>query len=85
MNSSAITMIKWLQGSESLFMAAFADGTMMIFDKDKEDETFHPMTSGYSSTLPPSLNRRKHYSTGSLHIHHSNASTATMEAQQKYT
>ncbi|KAG2227191.1 hypothetical protein INT45_008435 [Circinella minor] len=86
MNSSAITMIKWLQGSESLFMAAFADGTMMIFDKDKEDEPFHPLaTTGLSSTTPPMLNRRKHYSTGSLHIHHNNTSNTTMESQQKTT
>ncbi|KAI8881923.1 WD40 repeat-like protein [Backusella circina FSU 941] len=42
MNSSAITMIKWLPGYESLFMAAFQDGSVMLFDKEKEDEHFHP-------------------------------------------
>ncbi|KAL0137587.1 catabolite repression protein creC [Mucor lusitanicus] len=42
MNSSPITMIKWLQGYENLFMAAFQDGTLMLFDKEKEDEAFHP-------------------------------------------
>ncbi|GAA5817344.1 hypothetical protein MFLAVUS_010888 [Mucor flavus] len=42
MNSSPITMIKWLQGYENLFMAAFQDGTIMLFDKEKEDDTFHP-------------------------------------------
>ncbi|KAI8379512.1 WD40-repeat-containing domain protein [Radiomyces spectabilis] len=42
MNSSQITMIRWLQGSENLFMAAFQDGSVMIFDKEKEDEPFHP-------------------------------------------
>jgi hypothetical protein len=42
MNNSPITMIKWLQGYENLFMAAFQDGTMMLFDKEKEDEAFHP-------------------------------------------
>jgi hypothetical protein len=42
MNSSPITMIKWLQGYENLFMAAFQDGTVMLFDKEKEDEAFHP-------------------------------------------
>jgi hypothetical protein len=42
MNSSPITMIKWLQGYENLFMAAFQDGTLMVFDKEKEDEPFHP-------------------------------------------
>lgn len=42
MNSSPITMIKWLQGYENLFMAAFQDGSIMLFDKEKEDEAFHP-------------------------------------------
>lgn len=42
MNSSAITTIKWLHGYENLFMAAFQDGSVMLFDKDKEDEPFHP-------------------------------------------
>lgn len=35
-------MIKWLQGYENLFMAAFQDGSIMLFDKEKEDEPFHP-------------------------------------------
>lgn len=42
MNSSAITTIKWLHGYENLFMVAFHDGSVMLFDKDKEDEPFHP-------------------------------------------
>jgi hypothetical protein len=42
MNSSPITMIKWLQGYENLFMAAFQDGSVMLFDKEKEDEAFYP-------------------------------------------
>lgn len=42
MNSTSITMIKWLQGYDNLFMASFQDGSIMIFDKDKEDELFHP-------------------------------------------
>ncbi|KAI7898075.1 WD40-repeat-containing domain protein [Cokeromyces recurvatus] len=42
MNSSSVTMIKWLQGYENLFMASFQDGSVMLFDKEKEDVTFHP-------------------------------------------
>ncbi|KAI7869464.1 WD40-repeat-containing domain protein, partial [Spinellus fusiger] len=40
MNASSITMIRWLQGSENLFMAAFQDGSIMLFDKEKEDDYF---------------------------------------------
>ncbi|KAM3586568.1 hypothetical protein VKS41_001637 [Umbelopsis sp. WA50703] len=37
MNSSAVTCIKWLPGSENLFMASFYDGCCMLFDKERED------------------------------------------------
>ncbi|KAI8976787.1 WD40-repeat-containing domain protein [Pilobolus umbonatus] len=50
-NSSPITMIKWLQGYENLFMASFQDGTVIIFDKDKEDEPFHPGDGHKSSSI----------------------------------
>lgn len=55
MNSSPITMIKWLQGYENLFMAAFQDGTVMLFDKEKEDETFHPGDEHRRPTLKKTM------------------------------
>ncbi|ORX57455.1 WD40 repeat-like protein [Hesseltinella vesiculosa] len=58
-NSSGITMIRWLQGSENLVMAAFQDGTVILFDKDKEDGPFHAADSlptSPSAHDPPELN-----------------------------
>lgn len=52
MNSSSITMIRWLQGSENLLMAAFHDGSIMIFDKEKEDESFNPNDLSTESHQP---------------------------------
>ncbi|KAF9294046.1 hypothetical protein BGZ88_004537 [Linnemannia elongata] len=37
---SAVTVIKWLPGSESQFMVAFQDGSIVMMDKDKDDNTF---------------------------------------------
>ncbi|KAF9435391.1 hypothetical protein BGZ76_006398, partial [Entomortierella beljakovae] len=37
---SAVTMIKWLPGSESQFMVAFHDGSMLIMDKERDDNAF---------------------------------------------
>ena len=34
----AVTSIKWIPGSESLFIVGFEDGCLMIFDKDFEDQ-----------------------------------------------
>ncbi|KAG0200124.1 hypothetical protein BGX28_006704 [Mortierella sp. GBA30] len=37
---SAVTMIRWLPGSENQFMAAFHDGSILIMDKERDDNTF---------------------------------------------
>ena len=37
---SAVTMIKWMPGSETQFMAAFHDGSILIMDKERDDNTF---------------------------------------------
>jgi Ras family protein T1 len=41
-NSTPIKHIKWLPGSENYFMVAHADGSLVIYDKEKEDGTFNP-------------------------------------------
>lgn len=96
MSSSSVTMIRWLPGSENIFMASFSDGVIIMFDKDREDEPFHPgdgMMTGFSSNTPPGMSghhRRKHFSTGNLnaqqpqpHYIHKNTSNVTIE-EQKY-
>ena len=35
-----ISEVRWLPNSENLFLTAHVDGTLMVFDKDKEDATF---------------------------------------------
>ncbi|KAF9106634.1 hypothetical protein BGX29_008921 [Mortierella sp. GBA35] len=53
---SAVTMIKWLPGSESQFMVAFQDGSIVMMDKDKDDNTFStptpPDESSFHATKP---------------------------------
>jgi catabolite repression protein CreC len=39
-NSSAVTTIKWVPGSENLFLAAHMDGMLIVYDKEKEDAPF---------------------------------------------
>ncbi|KAF8973384.1 hypothetical protein BGZ46_009960 [Entomortierella lignicola] len=51
-------MIKWMPGSESQFMASFQDGTMVIMDKDRDDNTFSPANpldeNSFHATKPKS-------------------------------
>lgn len=41
-NKSPVTYIKWIPGSENLFMAAHANGQLVVYDKEKEDAPFAP-------------------------------------------
>lgn len=34
--------IKWIPGSEGLFLAAHMDGSLVVYDKEKEDAAFTP-------------------------------------------
>ncbi|PYH45055.1 WD40 repeat domain-containing protein [Aspergillus saccharolyticus JOP 1030-1] len=53
--NSAVTHIKWIPGSESLFMAAHANGQLVVYDKEKEDALFTPeMTSSSAEMLKSS-------------------------------
>lgn len=41
-NNSPVTHIKWIPGSENLFLAAHANGQLVVYDKEKEDALFTP-------------------------------------------
>lgn len=41
-NSTPVSDIKWLPGSENLFLAAHMDGTLIVYDKERDDATFVP-------------------------------------------
>ncbi|OJJ45447.1 hypothetical protein ASPZODRAFT_144077 [Penicilliopsis zonata CBS 506.65] len=44
-SDSPVTHIKWLPGSETMFMAAHANGQLVVYDKEKEDALFTPETA----------------------------------------
>jgi len=41
-NNSAIFDIQWIPGSENLFLAGHADGSLVVYDKEKDDAPFIP-------------------------------------------
>jgi WD40 repeat protein len=47
-NNSPVTHIKWLPGSENLFIASHANGVLVVYDKEKEDALFTPEQSSSS-------------------------------------
>ena len=43
-STSPISEIRWLPGSESLFLASHMDGTLIVYDKERDDAAFVPET-----------------------------------------
>ncbi|RAQ99468.1 catabolite repression protein creC [Stemphylium lycopersici] len=41
-NATAVSDIRWLPNSENLFLAAHMDGSLVVYDKEKEDAVFAP-------------------------------------------
>lgn len=60
-------------------MAAFADGSVMIFDKDKEDEVFVPGDAIMQSSFGTDAGR-KHVHGMSYHLHHRQAQNGVSAA-----
>ncbi|KAI7900112.1 WD40-repeat-containing domain protein [Cokeromyces recurvatus] len=53
MNASSVTMIKWIPGFEDTFMASFEDGSILILEKDRDDQSFH-----FQITKPNKFNNK---------------------------
>ena len=41
-NSTPCSEIRWIPGSDNLFLAAHMDGALVVYDKEKEDAPFIP-------------------------------------------
>ncbi|OCK84654.1 catabolite repression protein creC [Lepidopterella palustris CBS 459.81] len=53
-NPSPIAHIQWLPNNENLFLAAHMDGTLIVYDKEKEDAAFVAEDQSVSTEKPPS-------------------------------
>lgn len=51
-NPTPITDIKWLPGSENLFLAAHSDGTLIVYDKERDDAPFLPDSEAAFTPTP---------------------------------
>lgn len=49
-NATPVSEIRWIPGSENLFLAAHMDGSLVVYDKEKEDAIFLPEDEGSSRT-----------------------------------
>lgn len=56
-NPSVLTTILWVPNKENLFLAAHTDGTLVVYDKEKEDAEFvpqeaSPIENGHANGTP---------------------------------
>ncbi|KAI0025960.1 WD40-repeat-containing domain protein [Xylariomycetidae sp. FL0641] len=58
-NKTPVSQIRWIPGAENLFMAGHMDGSLVVYDKEKEDAIFNaedeataPTTNGEVVTPP---------------------------------
>ncbi|KAM5501380.1 hypothetical protein McanMca71_000111 [Microsporum canis] len=49
--NSPVNHIKWIPGSENLFLAAHSDGCLVVYDKEKDDTLFTPEDSDNNPSL----------------------------------
>lgn len=66
-NGTPVSAIRWIPGSENLFLAAHMDGSLVVYDKEKEDAQFNPEeeavngnTSGSSGEAIDATNGNTH-------------------------
>ncbi|RFU35115.1 hypothetical protein B7463_g1243, partial [Scytalidium lignicola] len=45
-NSTPVSEIRWIPGSENLFLGSHMDGTLVVYDKEKEDAAYFPEENG---------------------------------------
>lgn len=67
-----MSQIRWIPGSENLFLAAHMDGSLIVYDKEKEDAAFNPneeMASS-SSVMASATDKRINY-THQIAVHKS--------------
>ncbi|KAK0667967.1 WD40-repeat-containing domain protein [Cercophora samala] len=57
-NSTPVSSIAWIPNSENLFLAAHMDGTLIVYDKEKEDAIFSPEEEGGNNLSSPSTTVR---------------------------
>ncbi|ODA75862.1 hypothetical protein RJ55_08503 [Drechmeria coniospora] len=49
-NNTPVAEMQWIPGSENLFLAAHMDGSLVVYDKERDDAPFHPEGEAPSSS-----------------------------------
>lgn len=67
-NATPVSEIRWIPGSENLFLAAHMDGSLVVYDKEKEDLAFLPEENGTQTNGNSELSNGNSEPTAKLHV-----------------
>ncbi|KAK4043144.1 hypothetical protein C8A01DRAFT_43925 [Parachaetomium inaequale] len=70
-NGTPVSQIEWIPGSENLFLAAHMDGTLVVYDKEKEDNIFVPEDEGNPRASGDTAGTGRVNYTSQIHVHKS--------------
>lgn len=62
-NNSPVSFIKWIPGSENLFMAAHTNGQLVVYDKEKDDASLTSSESGHGHASEEAMKQQPSSST----------------------
>lgn len=65
-NQHAVSEIRWIPGSDSLFLAAHTDGSLVVYDKEKDDAAF--MSEGSETSINGQSSHQEGNSEQILHV-----------------
>ncbi|KAF2194040.1 catabolite repression protein creC [Zopfia rhizophila CBS 207.26] len=74
-NGSAVSDIRWLPNSENLFLAAHMDGSLIVYDKEKEDALFVAEDQATATEPAPNERERKVFLTIKKSVNSKNQKT----------
>lgn len=70
-NATPVTEIRWIPGSETLFLAAHADGSLVVYDKEKDEQAFLPEENGTPNGTGAEKNGPTEGNSTKLHVNKS--------------
>jgi WD40 repeat protein len=67
-NATPVSEIRWIPGSENLFLAAHMDGSLVVYDKEKEDLAFSPEENGSQVNGSSEMSNGSAENSAKLHV-----------------
>ncbi|KAF4338279.1 putative WD40 repeat [Fusarium beomiforme] len=83
-NGTPVAAIRWIPGSENLFLAAHMDGSLVVYDKEKEDAQFNPEEEAINGNMNGTSGESLDASNGGTHHNSIRINKSVHSKNQKF-